>query len=295
MTETVSEKYKGLDSWPMEKTIEAIIESNQNAVLAVKKALPELSKAAKGIEAKLAQGGRLIYLGAGTSGRLAVQDAVELAPTFAFDNYLVLMAGGDSATGKAREEAEDDSLTAIKRIDAAKVNENDAVVGIAASGNTPFTVAGVKRAKELGAFTVGIANNPQTGVLKEAEVAIFLDTGPEVLAGSTRLAAGTSQKITLNALSTSVLVKLGGAYDNLMVAMRAKNEKLHNRAINMVVEATGCTKGEALAVLEPNSWNIKAAIVSIKTKLDYKKAQALLEKNNGRVREALKEHNNDPL
>ncbi len=295
MTETVSEKYKGLDNWPMEKTIEAIIESNQNAVLAVKKALPELGKAAEGIRKSLARGGRLIYLGAGTSGRLAVQDAVELAPTFGFDNYLVLMAGGESATGKAQEEAEDDALTAIKRIDDAEVNKNDAVVGIAASGNTPFTVAGVKRARALGAFTVGISNNPNTNVLKEAEIGVFLDTGPEVLAGSTRLAAGTSQKIALNALSTSVLVKLGGAYGNLMVGMRAKNEKLHKRAINMVVEATGCTKEEALGVLEPNAWNIKLAIVAIKTKLDYKDAQMLLHSNSGRVRDALKEYKSDTL
>ena len=295
MTETVSEKYKGLDGWPTEKIIDAIIDSNQNAVMAVRKALPALSRAAEGIRERLEKGGRLVYLGAGTSGRLAVQDAVELAPTFGFDNYLVLMAGGDSATGRAREEAEDDGETAVKRIEAAGINANDAVVGIAASGNTPFTVAGIKRARELNAFTVGIANNPDTELLKAAQVAVFLDSGPEVLAGSTRLAAGSSQKIALNSLSTAALVKLGGAYDNLMVGMRAKNDKLHNRAINMVMKATGCSREEALIGLEPNQWNIKLAIVAIKTKLDYKKAQELLEKSKGNVREALRRFENDAL
>ena len=287
MTESISEKYQGLDSWPLEKTLKALIDSNQNAVKAVDKALADVAKAAKGIEKQLAKGGRLVYLGAGTSGRLAVQDAVELAPTFGFDDYLVLMAGGDNATDKAQEEAEDDAETAIKRIEKANINSNDAVIGVAASGNTPYTVAGIKRARELAAFTVGISNNPNTNILKEAEVAIFLDTGPEVLAGSTRLAAGTSQKIVLNALSTSVLVRLGGAYDNLMVGMRAKNNKLHNRAIGMVQKATGANYDDARAVLEQSQFNIREAIIIQKSQLSYQEATELLNKNNLIVRKTL--------
>lgn len=291
MTESISDKYQKLDAWPLEESLEAIIESNQNAVKAVRNALHEMTQATKGIEKQLAKGGRLVYLGAGTSGRLAMQDAVELAPTFGFDDYLVLMAGGDNATGKAQEEAEDDAETAIKRIDKANINTNDAVIGVAASGNTPYTVAGIKRARELGAFTVGISNNPNTNILKEAEVGIFLDTGSEVLAGSTRLAAGTSQKIVLNALSTAVLVKLGGAYDNLMVGMRAKNNKLHNRAIGMVQTATDCSNKAARVVLEQSQFNIREAIIMQKTKLSYQKAQELLSKYNNRVRDALEAYN----
>ena len=287
MTESISEKYQGLDSWPLEKTLKALIDSNQNAVKAVDKALADVARAAKGIEKQLAKGGRLVYLGAGTSGRLAMQDAVELAPTFGFDDYLVLMAGGDDATDKAQEEAEDDAETAIKRIEKANINSNDAVIGVAASGNTPYTVAGIKRARELAAFTVGISNNPNTNILKEAEVAIFLDTGPEVLAGSTRLAAGTSQKIVLNALSTSVLVRLGGAYDNLMVGMRAKNNKLHNRAIGMVQKATGANYDDARAVLEQSQFNIREAIIMQKSQLSYQEATELLNKNNLIVRKTL--------
>ncbi len=287
MTESISEKYQGLDSWPLEKTLKALIDSNQNAVKAVDKALADVARAAKGIEKQLAKGGRLVYLGAGTSGRLAMQDAVELAPTFGFDDYLVLMAGGDNATDKAQEEAEDDAETAIKRIEKANINSNDAVIGVAASGNTPYTVAGIKRARELAAFTVGISNNPNTNILKEAEVAIFLDTGPEVLAGSTRLAAGTSQKIVLNALSTSVLVRLGGAYDNLMVGMRAKNNKLHNRAIGMVQKATGANYDDARAVLEQSQFNIREAIIMQKSQLSYQEATELLNKNNLIVRKTL--------
>jgi len=287
MTESISEKYAGLDSWPLEKSIKALIDSNQNAVRAVDKARDSITQAAKGIEKQLAKGGRLVYLGAGTSGRLAVQDAVELAPTFGFDDYLVLMAGGDKATDKAQEDAEDDAETAIKRIENAEISSVDAVIGVAASGNTPYTVAGIKRARELGAFTVGIANNPNTKLLTEAEVGIFLDTGPEVLAGSTRLAAGTSQKITLNALSTSVLVRLGGAYDNLMVGMRAKNAKLHKRAIGMVQKATGCNSDDARARLEQSQFNIREAIIMQKSKLSYQEASQLLNKNNNSVRKTL--------
>ncbi len=291
MTETVAEKYQGLDSWPLKESLKAIIDSNQNAVKEVENALIELEKAAQGIAEKLQKGGRLVYLGAGTSGRLAMQDAVELAPTFGFDDYLVLMAGGDDATGKAQEEAEDDDETAIKRIEKANISNYDAVIGLAASGNTPYTVAGIKRARELGAFTVGISNNPNTNILKEAEVGIFLDTGPEVLAGSTRLAAGTSQKIALNALSTAVLVKIGGAYDNLMVGMRAKNNKLHNRAIAMLQKATGASKDDARIVLEQSQFNIREAIIMQKTKLSYQEAFKLLKNHNNRVRDALEAYN----
>jgi N-acetylmuramic acid 6-phosphate etherase len=286
-TETISEGYKNLDTWSLEQTIEAITESNGRAVEAVRKALPQMARAAAGIERSLKAGGRLIYIGAGTSGRLAMQDAVELPPTFGFENFLVLLAGGNQASKDAKEDAEDDKEAAIKEMEEARVQNNDAVIGIAASGKTPYTVAGIKKAREFGAFTVGIANNPDTPLLTESEVGILLETGPEVLAGSTRLAAGTSQKIVLNALSTSVLVKLGGAYQNLMVGMRPKNDKLRKRATSMVSLAANVDEAKARMTLEKTNWRIREAIVILETGVDVKTAEAELLHHHLRVRDVL--------
>jgi N-acetylmuramic acid 6-phosphate etherase len=286
-TETISERYKDLDTWSLEQTIEEVTESNSRAVEAVRKASPQIAKAAEGIERCLNAGGRLIYVGAGTSGRLAMQDAVELAPTFGFESFLVLLAGGSSANKQAAEDAEDDEETARREIEEAQVQKSDAVIGVAASGKTPYTVAGIKKARDLGAFTVGIANNPNTPLLTESEVGILLETGPEVLAGSTRLAAGTSQKIVLNALSTSVLVKLGGAYQNLMVGMRPKNDKLRKRATSMVSLAANVHETQARAFLQQTNWRIREAIVMVKTGVDVKTAEAELLQHGQRVRDAI--------
>lgn len=286
-TESIANNYKDLDTWPLEKSIAAIIESNQRAVDAVRQAIPQITKAAQGITPRLKAGGRLIYMGAGTSGRLAMQDAAELPPTFGFDNTLVLLAGGQEAGNKAQENAEDDTQAAIKEIEAAQVNQNDVLIGLAASGKTPYTVAGIKRARALGAFTIGITNNAGTPLLSESEVGILLVTGPEVLAGSTRLAAGTSQKIVLNALSTSVLVQLGGAYQNLMVGMRLSNSKLRQRAVNMVSLATGATEPQVQQALELSQGRIREAIVMLKKNIELEKAVALLAHHHNRVRDAL--------
>src|SRR5690606_30407446 len=219
-TERADEAYSGLDSWSPSAIIAAITEANRRAIDSVAAALPELERAVEGIELKLAAGGRLVYAGAGTSGRLGVMDAAELAPTFGFDDVAMVLAGGGEAQTRAQEGAEDDRLDARLQIDELAIGERDALIGIAASGRTPFTVAAVAHARERGAFTVGIANNAGTPLLSAGDVGILLDSGPEVLAGSTRLAAGTAQKAALNAISTSVLVRLGGAYENLMVGMR---------------------------------------------------------------------------
>lgn len=286
-TEAIAERYKDLDTWSLEQTIEAITESNARAVEAVHKVQPQIARAAQGMERCLKAGGRLIYIGAGTSGRLAMQDAVELAPTFGFERFLVLLAGGNSANKTAAEDAEDDEDAAIKEIEKVQIQNNDAVIGIAASGKTPYTVAGVKKARALGAFTVGIANNPGTPLLTESEVRILLETGSEVLAGSTRLAAGTSQKIVLNALSTSVLVKLGGAYQNLMVGMRPKNDKLRKRATSMVSLAANVDETTAKVVLEGTNWRIREAIVMLKTGVDVKTAETELLQQGHRVTDVI--------
>ena len=206
-TETVSEQYRDLDAWPEGEILAALLEGSRGAVEAVQEALPQLEVAARLLRGRLEQGGRIIYVGAGTSGRLALQDAAELPPTFGFERTVVLLAGGVEAGARAREGAEDDAAAAVREIDEAAVEARDAVIGIAASGNTPYTVAAVERARELGALTIGIANNPGSRLLAAAEVPLLLATGPEVLAGSTRLAAGTAQKIVL-AFPSQVRVRL---------------------------------------------------------------------------------------
>lgn len=285
-TEGIDPRYAGLDTWDAAKIIEAVTEANARAIAAVQRALPELTRAAEGIEARLAAGGRLVYAGAGTSGRLAVLDAAELSPTFGYDDTVVLMAGGESALTRSKEGAEDDVDAAEAEVEVAGVSSRDAVVGVAASGRTPYTVAAIRKARALGAFTVGIANNPGTPLLDAADVGVLLDTGPEVLAGSTRLAAGTAQKAALNALSTTVMVRLGGAYGNLMVSMRPLNAKLVNRAAGIVARATGLEHEEAAALLEASGRHIGVAIVMGLASVDAEQARAALERAGGRVRVA---------
>jgi len=287
MTEKIDERYRDLDTWSTEQTLVALLESNARAVSAVQEILDDLTRAAEGIVERLDAGGRLVYAGAGTSGRLALQDAAELPPTFGFERTLVLLAGGDKASEKAAEGAEDDAAAAQRAVQDAAVGSGDAVIGIAASGKTPYTVAAVRAARAAGAFTVGVANNANTPLLEEAEVALFLDTGPEVLAGSTRLAAGTAQKVVLNALSTAVLIRLGGAYQNLMVGMTPVNEKLRGRAVSIVSRATGVSEERARTALSESKGQIREAIVMMSADVSLAEARDRLERSRGRVREAL--------
>ncbi len=286
-TEGIDPAYAGLDTWETERILRAITASNLRAVQAVEAAVPALTRAAEGVEGRLAAGGRLVYVGAGTSGRLAVMDAAELAPTFGYDDAVVLMAGGDDAQVRAKEGAEDDVDAAVADLEGAGVGSRDAVVGIAASGRTPYTVAAVERAKELGAFTVGIANNHGSRLLAVADVGVLLDTGPEVLAGSTRLAAGTAQKVALNALSTAVMVRLGGAYDNLMVGMRPLNAKLVERAAGIVAKATGRDVEAARGLLAASGRDMRVAIVMGLTGAEAEAARAAVTASGGRVRAAV--------
>lgn len=286
-TEAVDPAYADLDAWPLERTLAALVDGQRRAIEAVERALPALEAAAAGIEGRVRAGGRLVYAGAGTSGRLAVQDAAELPPTFGFDRALVLMAGGEAAGQSAREGAEDDVEDAARAVAEAEVDGRDAFIGLAASGRTPYTVAAVRAAREAGAFTVGIANVAATPLLAAAEVAIWLDTGPEVLAGSTRLAAGTAQKAALNALSTAVLVRSGGAYSNLMVGMRPLNAKLRRRAVTLVAQAAAVSEPVAAAALAVSDHDLRTAIVVARTGVDADRARAALAAHGGRVRDAL--------
>ncbi len=276
-----------LDAWPVERTLEAIVTGQEGAIAAVRAALPALARAARGIEERLGRGGRLVYVGAGTSGRLALQDAAELPPTFGFERTRVLIAGGTDAGRTASEGAEDDAAEGAGAVDEAELGGNDALIGLAASGGTPYTLAAVRRARERGTFTVGIANNAGAPLLRDAEVGVLLDSGPEVLTGSTRMAAGTAQKAALNALSTTALVRLGGAYRNLMVGMKPANEKLRARALRIVREATGAGEAEASAALGACGERIRDAIVVLLAGATPEQARARLAASGERVREAL--------
>lgn len=287
-TEQSSSEYAELDSWPEARILGALVDSNRRAVDAVERALPQLELAARLMLGRLRAGGRIVYIGAGTSGRLAVQDAAELPPTFGFSRTEVLLAGGAEAGSAALEGAEDDAEAAVRAVHAAGVGPDDVVIGVAASGRTPYTVAGIRAARSLAAATIGVANNPDTPLLSAAEAAVLVETGPEVLAGSTRLAAGTAQKIVLNALSTTVLVQLGGAHGNLMVGMEPTNAKLRVRSQAIVAQATGATEDAVIQALEAADWNMKTAIVMLQAGLSAEAAQSAVNAAHGVVREALR-------
>ena len=286
-TEQISSTDEHLDALPTSELLGRLIDGNSQAVEAVAEALPQLEAAATLISSRLMKGGRLVYIGAGTSGRLAVQDAAELKPTFGFDRTLVLMAGGAEAGSRALEGAEDDAAEAERQVEAAGIGPDDAVIGIAASGRTPYTIAGVRRARELGAGTVGVANNPGTPLLSAAELPVLVATGAEVLAGSTRLAAGTAQKIVLNSLSTTVLIQAGGAWGNLMVGMQPSNAKLRERAVLIVARGASVDDQTAAQALAAADWDMRVAIVMLRAATGREQARAALAAAGNSVRLAL--------
>ncbi|WP_287416536.1 N-acetylmuramic acid 6-phosphate etherase [Oceanithermus sp.] len=289
-TEDVALRFRGLDTWPDAEVLEALLERNFAALAAVRPALPELERAARGAAERLERGsGRLLYAGAGTSGRLAALDAVELPPTFGWPHERLgyLLAGGEEALVRSAEAAEDAAEEAERRVREAGLGPEDVLVGVAASGRTPFTVAAVRTARSQGAFTVGLANNPQTPLLAAAEVGVLLETGPEVLAGSTRLAAGTAQKVALNLFSTLLMIRLGRVYSNLMVGVNASNEKLVRRAVGIVAEITGVDAERARALLERAGGDVRLAVL-LEREPDPEAARRRLAAAGGNLREALK-------
>lgn len=211
-------------------------------------------------------GGRVIYVGSGTSGRIARMDAAEMPPTFGVepDRFIALLSGGDSALGQAQENAEDDEHAAIENLNEISLTPQDIVIGITASGKTPFAVAAIRHAKRLGVWTVGIANNPNAPLLSEADLGILLDTGPEVLTGSTRLKAGTAQKLVLNRISTGAMVLSGKVIENLMVDVKANNSKLKERCVRIVRELSPATADEAREALNSSNWSVRGALEALK-------------------------------
>lgn len=273
-------------------TLEMVERFNQQDALvagAVEKTLPEVARAVDAASDSLKAGGRLIYMGAGTSGRLGVLDASECPPTFGVPHGLVigLIAGGPGALLKAVEGAEDNQQLGEDDLKALNLTVNDMVVGLAASGRTPYVIGGLRYARNFGCRTAAISCNPGSAIAQEAEIAISPVVGPEALTGSTRLKSGTAQKLVLNMISTGAMVKLGKVYQNLMVDMKATNIKLVDRACRIVVEATGATREEAEQALKQTDYEVKPAILMILTGVDAPTAQARLADSRGYLRPAL--------
>lgn len=287
-TENFSTRFQDLDAWPSLDILSAFYEGQLAAVAAVRPALPAVATAAEEAVERLRRGGRLVYVGAGTSGRIGVQDGTELPPTFNWpdDKLVYLIAGGEGALLKAVENAEDSVEQGIAGIRSSGVGPNDVVIGVAASGRTPFTVAALEEARARGAQTIGISNNPDAPILDVCSHPILADTGEEVIAGSTRMKAGTAQKVILNLLSTLVMVRLGRVYRGLMVHMRATNAKLRRRSEIMVAQITGCDDATAIKALQQANGDLKLASL-IALGAAPSEAQAALTQSDGNLREAL--------
>jgi N-acetylmuramic acid 6-phosphate etherase len=255
----------------------------------VASALPDVARAADAIAARLDKGGRWFYVGAGTSGRLGALDAAEIPPTFGTDPSLVvaLMAGGRRALFESVEGAEDDAAAGGRDLDEAGMNARDAVVGIAASGATPYVRGAVRHARQEGALTVAVVCLPAAPLLSEAEIPILVDVGPEVLKESSRLRAGTAQKLVLNMLSTAVMAKRGLVYRDEMVAMKPTNEKLRRRAVRIVSELAEISEENAEGILRRGNWHLPTALIAAKWGLDCETARLLLSKRINNVALAL--------
>jgi len=288
-TETPAQQHAQLDQYPAVELVNALVDDQLDAVKAVRSAAPRIAAAVTAALPRMEAGGRLVYVGAGTSGRLGLLDSVELYPTFSWphERAVALLAGGSEAMFVAVEGAEDDLEQGAADLRAVQVTANDVVLLIAASGATPYVLGALRAARALGALTIGFANNVDAPVALEAEIGVTLDTGPEIISGSTRLKAGTAQKIALNTFSSALMVRLNKVYGNLMVDLKATNAKLVQRAIRLTAFATGADEAAARAVLEQCDFHVKTAIVALSKQTDVEQARALLETAHGSVRQAL--------
>jgi N-acetylmuramic acid 6-phosphate etherase len=289
-TEQIDPRYVDLDSWSASKMIAAMYDGQLEAAGAVRGALAAIAAAVEDAVPALQRGGRIVYAGAGTSGRIGVQDGAELTPTYDWpeDRLVFAMAGGFDALIRSSEGAEDNEASGAKAMTDARIGANDVVIGLAASGTTPFTIGALRAASAAGAVTIAVANNPGAPLFDAARHRILVDTGSEVVAGSTRMKAGTAHKIVLNLFSTAVMVKLGRVYRGMMVDMRARNAKLRRRAEAMVSKIVQCTEREAASHLENAKGDVKTAVL-IGLGLDRNEAMQLLKRHSGSLRSAIKE------
>lgn len=288
-TEMVDERYSNLDLLATADMVAIMNEADHEVPRAVAAASPQIVVAIDAISAGLQHAGRLVYVGAGTAGRLGVLDASECPPTFSTDPSLVtgIIAGGPQALTTAIEGAEDDADAGYREIEALGLGQHDSVVGISASGRTPYVIGALKAARDAGTITVSIANNSPARISREAAYPIEVIVGPEVLSGSTRLKAGTAQKLVLNMISTLSMIKLGKAYGNLMVDVNATNRKLENRALNLVMRLADVDATQAEAALANADGSVKVAVTSLARGLDAAQARAILDQNDGFLRRAL--------
>ena len=289
ITETRNRNTMNLDIMSSFEIVKAMNDEDRNVPSAIEKALDRIASAVDEIVKTFKNGGRLFYIGAGTSGRLGVLDASECPPTFGVNHDMVIgiIAGGDSALRNPIEGAEDSFELCQKDLENYQFSENDILCGIAASGRTPYVIGGLRYARSIGAKTIAVACNIDSEIGREADIAIEVTPGPEILTGSTRLKAGTCQKLILNMLTTASMVRMGKAYQNLMVDVVQSNEKLVSRARKIVMEATGCDMNTAVSTMEKAGGSCKLAIVMILTDSSEEEAAKLLEKAQGHVRDTL--------
>ena len=288
-TETINPEHQNLDSLEPLDLVTVLLEDQTRAALAVFQARVSLAYAVEQAAQRLERGGRLLYVGAGTSGRLALLDAAELPPTFSWppSRVVALLAGGREAMWEAQEGAEDDERAAVCDLLEQGPTPNDVVIALAASGRTPYAVAALEHARTLGCLTIGISNNSKSPLERVAEIPILLETGPEVISGSTRLKAGTAQKIALNTFSSAVMVRLGKVYGNRMVDLKATNEKLRIRALNLVLGLTQADEDSAKVALEQAQFKVPVAVLMLEQNVSVEQAVRRLEGAGGRLRVAL--------
>ena len=279
-----------VDSLSALEIVQLMNQEDKQVPLAIEKCLPQIAQAVECVVAAFQQGGRLVYIGAGTSGRLGVLDASECPPTFGVSPEMVkgIIAGGERALRHPIEGAEDSKSQAVVDLQTIHFSSKDVLVGIAASGRTPYVIGALEYAKRLGSATVSIASNPNSAMANIVDIAIDTVVGPEVLTGSSRLKSGTAQKLVLNMLTTASMILMGKCYQNLMVDVQASNEKLKARAIRIVMQATDCDKALAEETLKQADQNAKLAIMMILSGLDRAQAETLLEKHQGKLQLALK-------
>ena len=289
ITEQRNQASERLDEMSVEEILHLMNQEDRRVPEAVAQALPQIAEAVGLMVDAWRSGGRWIYVGAGTSGRIAALDAAECQPTFGVppDRVVALIAGGEAALTRSVEGAEDDRSAAVKDLEDSSLDPGDVVVGLAASGSTPYVVAAIRYASQLGCPTFGISNNPGSELAAAADVCIELITGAEVLTGSTRLKAGTSEKLVLNMLSTAAFTRLNKVYENLMVDLQAGNEKLRGRSRRIVREAAEVTEAEAGELLRASDGSVKVAVVMGKARVQADAARELITAAGGNVRRAL--------
>lgn len=288
-TETPNPDHAQLDAYSIDELVDSFVEDQEGALDAVRAARGDIAAAVAAAVPRIEAGGRLIYVGAGTSGRLGLLDSVELYPTFSWpqERSVALLAGGKGAVYEAVEGAEDDEAGGGYDIRTVGVGPNDVVILLAASGTTPYVLGALRAARNAGALTIGIANNNNSPIEHEADFGVTLDTGAELISGSTRLKAGTAQKIALNTLSSAIMVRLNKVYGNLMVDLRPTNAKLKRRAVMLTMLATGADEMTAKRTLERCEFQVKVAILAISKALDVAEARTRLEAAKGNLRLAL--------